>query len=144
MRVIGCGSRSWKGLWAEARVDHVLTTLMDLCDVIDEELQFIHGGCHEGGDAIIDRWVRRRMPYNDGLMEPEIYEANWKFFGRSAGPIRNTHMAKLKPKADLCLAFLRDDSDGTTDMITKARGEAIWTVVIPWEVKDDSPVGTNL
>lgn len=45
------------------------------------------------------------------------FPANWKKFGRSAGPIRNREMANA---ADAVLAVWDGESRGTNDMINQA------------------------
>jgi hypothetical protein len=125
VKVIVCGSRDWEGVYAEARIQEVLTSVQDLTKLIRSPLVIRHGGCPTGADAIADRWARRRG------YEPEVFKADWATYRRAAGPFRNSSMAKAG--ADMCLAFLREESSGTRDMIEKARAEKIPTFVIPWE-----------
>lgn len=122
-----CGSRDWEGVLAEGRIQMVLGAVLNLDAVLEastgKALQIIHGDCPTGADAITERWATRR-----GL-EAVKFRANWAF-GKSAGPLRNTQMAAAG--ADLCVAFLRGASPGTTDMVGKARARKIPTFVIPW------------
>lgn len=46
------------------------------------------------------------------------YPADWKKYGRSAGPIRNSEM--VKSGAEICIGFWDGKSKGTKDMMTKA------------------------
>jgi hypothetical protein len=125
MRLLITGSRDWEGIHAESEVGQVLTTFEMLCAVLGEELQLMHGGCPTGADAIADRWARRRG------YEPVVFEAKWDLYGKSAGPIRNSAMAEFG--ADACVAFIRNDSRGTTDMVAKAVKKGIWTTSILWD-----------
>lgn len=81
----------------------------------------IHGACPTGADAHADAWAKEKMiPVID-------YPANWIYYGRRAGPKRNTEMSKHMPKPVLCVAF--PGGNGTFDMKTKAEREGIlvWT-----------------
>lgn len=63
-------------------------------------------------------------------MSVEEYPADWKKFGRSAGPIRNRVMLDTKP--DLVIAFHNniEESKGTKDCVTEARRRGIPTEVV--------------
>jgi hypothetical protein len=125
MKILVCGSRDWEGLWAENRVSAVLLALEILNNTISGEPPvFMHGGCPTGADAITDRWARRRD------YEPQVYEANWAAYGKAAGPLRNSAMALAG--ADVCVAFNRGNSNGTIDMIMKAKKAGIWVIEVPW------------
>ena len=74
----------------------------------------IAGGCR-GADTLAVRAARQC-----GIKYIE-YPADWKRFGKSAGPIRNKAMLDLE-KPDLVLVFHEDlaKSKGTRDMIIRA------------------------
>lgn len=124
MRVITTGSRDWEGPWGEHRIHAVLRSLEIVAGTIDQNLQIVHGGCPTGADAIVDRWCRRRF------YEPIVYEAKWAEYGNAAGPIRNSNMALAG--GDVCVAFNRGNSQGTVDMMEKARRQNIWVIQIRW------------
>lgn len=74
----------------------------------------IHGGA-TGADTIaqvLAEWMG---------FPTEGYAADWKRYGRAAGPIRNQQM--LDTGVDLCLAFHNDleNSKGTLDMVTRCQ-----------------------
>lgn len=77
-----------------------------------------HGGA-EGADFHAAKWARARG------VPTQRYPADWRSFGRSAGPIRNAAM--LADGADLVIAF--PGGSGTADMIRKAETAGI--TVIP-------------
>lgn len=52
---------------------------------------------------------------------------NWRIYGISAGPIRNSEMAR---DADALIAFWDGKSAGTKDMINKARQHGLKIVII--------------
>ena len=74
----------------------------------------IAGGCR-GADTLAVR-----AAHQCGIRFVE-YPADWKRFGKSAGPIRNKAMLDLE-KPDLVLVFHEDlaKSKGTRDMILRA------------------------
>jgi YspA, cpYpsA-related SLOG family len=135
LRVIICGSRNWTGVAAVERIHHTLLAVEMLCTALNSPLQLVHGDCPIGADAIADRWARRRD------YDPILFPADWNKYGRAAGPIRNEAMAKAG--AHLCIAFLRDNSDGTTNMISNAQACNIATFIVPWgrPVLDQPSVG---
>jgi hypothetical protein len=56
-------------------------------------------------------------------LEIEVYPAEWKIYGKRAGFLRNSQMVNLEPRADICLAFIYNDSRGATmcaDLAEKA------------------------
>lgn len=111
--VLACGSRHWSD---EALVEGVLGQL-------PKDAAVMHGGAR-GADAIADR-VARRL----GL-KVNVFPAEWKRYGRAAGPIRNSAMVAQKP--DLVIAFHDNlaESHGTRDTVAKAFGAGIPVVVV--------------
>lgn len=84
----------------------------------------IHGGAR-GADLIADEFARIL-----GIQTAQ-FDANWPFYGRSAGPIRNANMVRfIKP--DLVLAFHKNlrKSKGTRNMVQLARGKKIRVKII--------------
>lgn len=73
--------------------------------------EIVSGG-YRGVDALGERWAK------ENLIKITQFKADWDTHGRSAGPIRNGQMAKY---ADALIAFCRDNSRGTTDMIKQAK-----------------------
>lgn len=108
MRVIVCGSRSWRD---RAAVEREIRSLPEATVVV-------HGAHWEGADAIADE-----IAHQLGL-PVERHPADWQRFGRSAGPRRNEEMAASG--AALCIAFRsRGTSRGTDDMIARAVAHGI-------------------
>jgi hypothetical protein len=128
VRILITASRNWEGVYAEARIHTIMNIYLALADALGDKLTIVHGGCPTGGDAIVDRWARRRE--DDGVIV-EVHEASWTSFGRSAGPRRNEFM--VNQGADVCLGFLRDNSAGTRNCLALARNAKIPTFVVPWE-----------
>lgn len=75
---------------------------------LSEWVTIIHGGCPSGGDRLADIFGRRTL--NCKVI---VYPADWRKYGRRAGPVRNLQMVQ-KSNADVCLAFIKDRSKGAT------------------------------
>ena len=65
----------------------------------------VHGGAR-GADAIAAEYqAAKRRP-------SELHRANWDAYGKRAGYIRNSEM--VQAGADICLAFIHNQSRGAT------------------------------
>lgn len=72
----------------------------------------VFSGCAKGADQLGEHYA-----YENHL--PVVkFPADWKKYGRKAGPIRNEEMAK---HADACIVFWDGKSKGTKNMIENAR-----------------------
>jgi len=105
-RVIVCGSRTW--------TDEQLIADTLLCV---PNCTIIFGVAPKGADRLAAK-VARRME-----LPLEPHPADWKTYGKAAGPIRNEEMAKAG--ADLCIAFWDGQSKGTMDMMGRCRKHGI-------------------
>lgn len=85
------------------------------------ETVIVHGACPKGADNIAD------MIAAYAGFELERYPAEWKTFGRAAGHIRNQKMVDLG--ADVCLAFIKDESPGATGCSNAAIAAGIPTYI---------------
>lgn len=102
MRVIVCGGRAFDDY---ERLEREL-------DQLHERYRFsvvIHGAAY-GADRFAEKWAKSRQ------IEIESVPANWKRFGKQAGPFRNAEMLRRKP--ELVIAF--PGGRGTADMVEKA------------------------
>lgn len=103
----------------------VVAGCRDYCDyeyfskVIDKYMEthnienavFITGGCR-GVDMLGERYA------NEHGFPVERYEADWKQYGRAAGPVRNQKMAV---SSDIVICFWDQKSRGTRSMIEYAK-----------------------
>jgi len=87
-----------------------------------ETLEIVSGGAR-GADKLGERYAKEI-----GLT-PTVMKADWDEYGKAAGPIRNSQMAKY---ADALIAFHDGSSTGTSDMIKKARRENIHVLIIEY------------
>lgn len=113
IRVIVCGDRNWK------RIDIIERELRKL----PADTLIIHGAAR-GADTL-GKFVAEKIGLrviNDGKGFP----ADWKRYGKGAGPIRNQEMLD-EGKPDMVIAFHSNiqESAGTKDMITRAKKAGI-------------------
>jgi hypothetical protein len=81
----------------------------------------VHGACPTGADAMADAvWTGQNMPV-------ERHPADWDTHLRRAGFIRNAEMVALG--ADVCLAFIRNGSNGATMTARLAEAAGIRTII---------------
>jgi hypothetical protein len=113
-RIIVTGSRNW------SKPERVYETLEAL--VADKENDVIvHGDCPTGADHFAFLWCTRNN------VKQERYPADWKRFGKSAGPRRNEEMV-LKG-ADVCVGFpILGGSNGTWDCMNRAKQAGITVI----------------
>jgi hypothetical protein len=115
MRILVTGSRDWNqpDVIARALLDTWLENdRPNLRDVI-----LVEGGCPTGADAMA-RVVAVRQK-----MTVESYPADWNKYGRRSGWLRNKEMVSLG--ADVCLAFIRNESKGATMTVRLAEKAGI-------------------
>lgn len=116
MRVIMCGDRKWSD---ERKIKRVLQRLYK----VQPDTIIVHGACR-GADEIVGR-LATEMGF-----PVEAYPANWRRYGRAAGPVRNQQMineSRMKSEQDgsqlsAVFAFHSDleHSKGTADMVGRA------------------------
>lgn len=114
MRVIIAGSRDY---WnPETIIDAIKESGFEITTVVEGEAP--------GVDT-----TARIVAENAGIPVAS-YPADWDRFGKAAGPIRNTQMAK---NADALIALWRGDKGGTWNMIKQAvdNGLLIYIKMIP-------------
>ena len=88
----------------EAAVEEALTTVLRRGDTV------VHGGAR-GADTLAGLVAKRLK------LGVEVYQADWKTYGKAAGAIRNQQM--LESGVDAVLAF--PGGKGTADMVRRAR-----------------------
>lgn len=124
VRVLVTGSRDWpeERAW---RIGRALTVVSQ--HLGQRRMIVVHGACTDregrlmGADRWADEWAVR------GGYEVSRHPANWKMYGRAAGPIRNQQMVDTAP--ELVLAFIRNNSSGASGCLGMAR-----KAKLPWWV----------
>jgi hypothetical protein len=115
MIILVCGSRHAMEVDHRQNYRNVLKEYMALWKgSYSAELLILHGDC-EGVDRMAGEAARA---VGIGVVE---VAANWTFYGKKAGPIRNRWMLRLQP--DQVVGFHHDfeNAKGTTDMLTAAK-----------------------
>ena len=107
MRVLVTGGRTFDDI-------ELLETTLDAVHATNLISVLIHGAA-SGADTMAGEWAIRQG------VEVVACPANWKQYGRRAGPIRNREMLELSP--DLLVAF--PGGRGTADMISAAEQKGI-------------------
>ena len=106
MRVIIAGSRDIESYEAVCRA----------MENFGQQVTEVVSGCARGIDKLGEQWARSRG------IPVKRFPANWKQYGKAAGPIRNKEMAEY---ADALVAIPRPASKGTVDMIKQARARGL-------------------
>lgn len=117
-RLLVTGSRDWED------VIEIQQEINKAVNYLGSKVVLVHGDCPTGADKIAENWFTFAYPW-----PIEAYPADWDQYGKRAGYIRNTEMINLG--ADLCLAFIKDNSRGasmTADMAEKA-GIEVWRYI---------------
>ena len=105
-RIVIAGCRDYNN-YDEAKpyIDYCLSNVRQENNIV------IVSGCASGADAIGERYAE------ENGFAVEKYPADWKTYGRSAGPRRNKQMAEV---SDLVICFWDEKSKGTKSMIEYA------------------------
>ena len=125
-RIIIAGSRHMKDYnlmrnsWADYTRKHGL----------GKKVTIISEGAR-GADKLAERLAKE-----NGL-RCEVMNADWKTYGRSAGPIRNAEMEKAAGTGGRLLAFLDRGSRGTASMIKQAQNAGLHVEVVRIVLEDD-------
>jgi hypothetical protein len=105
---------------------------------MEGDISLISGGCSDVrfGFHTHTRKDGTKIYGADGLAERlaedlnytiKTFDANWELYGKAAGPIRNTAMAK---EATHCICFWNGLGTGTADMIKKAKSYKLKLMVV--------------
>lgn len=112
MKVLVCGGRDFtdRDLFSRTMAEFKPVPITDAA-----EHKIIHGGA-SGADTLAREWADCfGVPYRE-------FPADWKAYGRAAGPIRNQRMID-EGKPDLVIAF--PGGRGTADMVKRAEAAGI-------------------
>lgn len=114
LRILVTGSRHWTDR------DRIAATLDQTWrdHGSPRSVVLAHGDCPYGGADILAADVAEERGW-----QVDPHPAEWKRYGRRAGPIRNQAMVDLG--ADVVIAFPEEGSRGTWDCVRKARTAGI-------------------
>lgn len=119
MRILVCGHREFDD-WNLLNI--TLGPYLEYWIANSSDLVIIEGDA-KGADFLARVWAR----YNGVLCE--AYPADWKTYGKAAGPIRNKQML-TEGKPNLVIAFLAEGSIGTKNMIEQSKEAGVEVRVI--------------
>jgi len=120
LHILVTGSRDWP---YPNVITEALNCIRGNYNVSDGKITLIHGDCPTGADyqanGIAEQLGFRVIKF----------PANWKLFGKAAGPIRNGEMVAttLQAEKKICLAFIHNASRGASGTL-----ELIRNVALPW------------
>lgn len=123
-RLLITGSRVHQ--WTAYDSQALLIAVRDIVDKTQKNPVIVHGGA-TGADT--EAALHGQRLFN---LQAEVHRADWKKYGRAAGPIRNKQMVELG--ADLCLAFpdhpKGEGSRGTWNCVDLAQQAGIPVLVV--------------
>ena len=123
MRILVTGSRDWDD------PQEVNDTLFMLgFGFRDEEITLVAGSCRSGADRYAEEYAEDRG------WKIERHPADWLGWGKQAGFVRNQQMVDLG--ADVCVAFRKNHSPGTTHCGEAAEKAGIHTIWVEDEDTD--------
>ena len=120
VRIIVAGGREFNdSKLFEEKVSEILTQYKDI--------EFVSGHA-KGADSMAEKYA------SDNGIRIKVMPAEWKKYGRAAGPIRNKQMLDYALEADAVLiAFWNGVSKGTKDMISRAKEHGAKCHVVMYE-----------
>jgi hypothetical protein len=117
IRILITGSRTWTDV---STIISAITEVVREHHVKQEDAVIVHGDCPRGADAIAGALARLWK------ITEEPHPADWSK-GKPAGFIRNKEMVDLG--ADVCLAFIQDNSKGASMAANLAQKAGIPTKI---------------
>lgn len=111
-RLLVCGDRDWYNVLA---INSVLGALNPRC---------IIEGHAPGADQIAHNYAVFADHFSDSV-ERVCRPANWRRYGKAAGPIRNREMLNAKPTFVLAFHNSIETSKGTADMLRIAHDTGV-------------------
>lgn len=112
MRLLVCGGRTFGRERGERF--RVYTTLTEAH--ADQPISVLIDGGAPGADEVARTWA------SINGVESLTFTANWRAYGRAAGPIRNGRMLS-EGRPELVIAF--PGGSGTADMVSRARAAGV-------------------
>ena len=93
----------------------------------DDTIEIVSGHA-KGADYLGEKYA------DEHNFKCTVFEADWKQYGRAAGPIRNSKMLEYaKQENPMVVAFWDGESRGTKDTLTKAQIFGIFSKVVKYE-----------
>ena len=118
LRIIIAGTRTFHDY---DKLRHVMSEIAG--NIPKDNIEIVSGGC-SGADRLAEVFARR-----NGI-SLKVFRADWKKYGRAAGPIRNRDMAEYVGATGFLVAFWDGKSRGTKHMIETGTERGLWVRVV--------------
>lgn len=107
-RVLVTGSRDWldRHTIAKAMAEYRHQIIMAESPEAGIDVTLVSGACPTGADRIAEQFAPELG------WQVERHPAEWERYGKRAGYLRNVEM--VESGADVCLAFIKDESRGAS------------------------------
>ncbi len=93
----------------------------------DREIEIVSGGAM-GADSLAERYAMDRG------YKLKVFQANWDFFGKMAGAVRNQQMRDyIGTENCACVAFWDGESRGTSENFADLKKRNIQTVIFNYK-----------
>ena len=128
VKAIVCGGRHFDNYdYLEITLDSIFEEL----DLDYENIEIVSGNCN-GTDKLGEQYAKEHC------IKTKVFPAEWKKYGRAAGPIRNEKMIEYISNSDLpvVIAFVSENSKGTLDTIKRANKRNLKTFIFEYSSKN--------
>lgn len=121
MKILICGDRNYKNK----------NKIKNFLKKVPKNSTIINGGCR-GADLIAQQEAKELK------LNVETYPAEWRLYGRAAGPIRNLKMLN-EGKPNFVIAFHNniEESKGTKNMLKISKKANVKTFVVDFSVDSE-------
>lgn len=121
-RIIICGGRHFNDY---SLLEETMAGVMAELNLKSADIEIVSGNC-QGADQLGELYAGR---YN---IKCTVFPAQWKKYGKSAGPIRNSEMINYAADSEspAVVAFISPRSKGTKDTVSKARKRGFKVVAV--------------
>lgn len=129
-RVIICGGRHFDNY---ACLEETMDELLNNFDLDFDNIEIVSGHC-SGADQLGEKYAE-----NNNIL-CSIFPAQWKKYGRAAGPIRNSEMISYASESDfpIVVAFVSPNAKGTNDTVKKAEKQNFTKILVDYETIESS------
>ncbi len=130
VKILICGGRHFNEYDVFSKT--VNSVLNDL-EIHQDQIELVSGGC-EGTDKMAERYAE------ENSISISVFNADWKRYGRAAGPIRNRQMIDYIKDSDhsYVIAFTSDRTKGTRNTIELASKNSIEVFQFDYRLLNDS------
>ena len=129
-RIIVAGTRGYDN---KEQFKEVMREYLKTIEVLNQTYCFISGAARSGADRLVIDLIRKPFVCYE-------YPASWDKFGKRAGYIRNSQMAKV---ATHLICFWDGRSKGSRHMITEALAHSLTVHVFRYDMNEPKLISIN-